>query len=55
MGSVPEASAGQTTAASSPAGVLLHTASPVFCSAQISWGSEDVGPSIRVRNLFIVV
>lgn len=36
---VPEASVGQAMAASSPAGVFLHTTSPVLCSGQISWGS----------------
>lgn len=51
---VPEASAGQATAASSPAGVFLHTASPVFCSAQISWGSKNMGTNTGVNNRFIV-
>lgn len=37
---VPEASVGQEMAAISPAAVFFHTTSPVFCSEQISWGSE---------------
>lgn len=39
---VPEASTGQETAATSPAGVFFQTMSPVFCSGQISWGSKTL-------------
>lgn len=51
---VPEASAGQATAASSPAGVFLHTASPVFCSSQISWGSKRNGMNDYFLDLVIL-